>query len=79
MNAKTKILEVNDVVMHYRLSGGRSVRAVDGISFSVEEGRTTGIVGESGCGKSSIAGTILRTLSDNGEIKGGKIYFKHRQ
>jgi len=77
MNAKTKILEVNGVVMHYRLSGGRSVRAVDGISFSVEEGRTTGIVGESGCGKSSVAGTILRTLPDNGEIKGGKIYFKH--
>jgi len=70
-------LELKDVVMHYRLFGGSSVRAVDGISFTVEEGKTTGIVGESGCGKSSIAGTILRTIPENGEIKGGEIRFRY--
>ena len=71
------VLEVNNLVMYYKLFGGKRVRAVDGISFSVEEGKTTGIVGESGCGKSSIAGTILRTLPDNGEIKEGSINFRY--
>lgn len=70
-------LELNNVVMHYRLFGGSHVKAVDGVSFAVEEGRTLGIVGESGCGKSSIAGTILRTIPENGEIKGGSAKFRY--
>jgi peptide/nickel transport system ATP-binding protein len=67
------VLEVKDLHMYYRLFDGRSVRAVDGVSFCVDKGKTTGIVGESGCGKSSIAITILRVLPDNADILGGSI------
>jgi len=49
------------------------VKAVDGTTFSVEKGRTLGIVGESGCGKSSLATTLLRVLPDNGRVISGSI------
>lgn len=59
------LLEVQDLVVHYAqrgfLSGNRPpVRAVDGVTFSVARGETLGLVGESGCGKSSVGRTILR-------------------
>src|SRR5437870_12734729 len=43
-------------------SGGKSVQAVDGVSFSVGKGETLGLVGESGCGKSTVARTVLRLV-----------------
>ena len=49
------------------------VRAVDGVSFSVERGQALGLVGESGCGKSSIALTLLKILPENSRILGGQI------
>ncbi len=56
------ILEVRDLVKHFPVKGqGRNfVRAVDGVSFSIEPGRIFGLVGESGCGKSTCARTIIR-------------------
>lgn len=59
------LLEVRDLVKYYHAGGlfGRSappVRAVDGVSFEVERGETLALVGESGCGKSSVGRTILR-------------------
>ncbi len=48
------LLEVNDLSTHFFTREGE-VRAVDGITFSVERGKTLGIVGESGCGKSVTA------------------------
>ena len=55
------LLEVNDLVKHY---GSRSapVRAVDGISFSVRRGETLSLVGESGCGKSTVGRAVLRLV-----------------
>ncbi|HEY8496568.1 MAG TPA: ATP-binding cassette domain-containing protein, partial [Limnochordales bacterium] len=47
--------------MYYRTRKGQ-VRAVDGVSFTLEPGRALGIVGESGCGKSSLGLTLLRLL-----------------
>jgi oligopeptide/dipeptide ABC transporter ATP-binding protein len=59
------LLEVRELVKHYRSTGlfAKSeppVRAVDGVSFDVERGETLALVGESGCGKSSVGRTILR-------------------
>src|SRR5690606_31692295 len=56
--------------MYYRTRKGQ-VRAVDGVSFTLEPGRALGIVGESGCGKSSLGLTLLRLLPPNGEVVGG--------
>jgi len=55
------------------------VKAVDGVSFDVHEGETLGLVGESGCGKSVSALSILRLIpSPPGEIGGGEIFFEGR-
>jgi oligopeptide transport system ATP-binding protein len=75
------ILSVRDLEMHFPITQGilvqrkiGAVRAVDGISFDVVRGETLGLVGESGCGKSTTGRTILH-LS---EATGGKIYFEGR-
>ncbi len=62
MNEKGTILEVRDLVKHFPVKGrsGNVVRAVDGVSFHVPRGSTFGLVGESGCGKSTCARTIIR-------------------
>ena len=61
------VLAVEDLTMHYATRAG-AVRAVDGVSFSVERGQSLGLVGESGCGKSSIAVTLLKLLPDNARL-----------
>ena len=64
------LLEVNDLRVAFDTEDGR-VQAVDGISFSVEEGKTLGIVGESGCGKSVASLTMLGlTRAANSHIEG---------
>jgi oligopeptide/dipeptide ABC transporter ATP-binding protein len=61
----TPLLEVRDLYLHYANRRG-NVRAVDGVSFALESsGQALGIVGESGCGKSSLALAIIRMLPDN--------------
>lgn len=66
----TPLLEVRDLKKYFPLKKGRgTVRAVDGVSFSVEKGETFGIVGESGCGKSTLGRLTLRLLEpDRGQI-----------
>ena len=67
------LLEVRDLVTGFETDAGL-VRAVDGVSFSVPRGRTVGIVGESGCGKSVTALSIMRLLPQPmGKILGGRI------
>lgn len=68
------LLEVKDLKMHYSSLKGW-IRAVDGVSFSVDQGETLGIVGESGCGKSSCAKSIMKLLPSNGQIIEGQILF----
>ncbi|MCK4326667.1 ABC transporter ATP-binding protein [bacterium] len=70
-----QLLEVQNLKMYYQTSQGY-VKAVDDISFQVEKGETVGLVGESGCGKTSVAISILRILPSNGRILGGRILFK---
>ena len=66
------LLTVEDLTMHYMTRAG-PVRAVDGVSFSVDRGQSLGLVGESGCGKSSIATSLLKLLPDNALLKSGKV------
>src|SRR4030042_4717629 len=69
------ILQVEDLRTSFFTRQGE-VKAVDGVSFYVREGETLGIVGESGCGKSVTALSILRLLPEPaGRIIGGKIIF----
>jgi peptide/nickel transport system ATP-binding protein/oligopeptide transport system ATP-binding protein len=70
------LLQVEDLQVHY--PGVRApVRAVDGISFRLEEGETYALVGESGCGKSATGLALLR-LVEPGRIAGGRVLFEGR-
>ena len=66
------VLEVEDLVTHYLTTQG-PVEAVSGVSFTVEEGHTFGLAGESGCGKTTAALSIMGLLPSNGRIIGGRI------
>tara|TARA_B100001121_G_scaffold295915_1_gene300781 strand:- start:104 stop:1072 length:969 start_codon:yes stop_codon:yes gene_type:complete len=68
------ILEVKDLDMSYRTIDGE-VEAVKKVSFTVKEGESFGIVGESGCGKTSVAMSLLQLQADNGKITNGEIIF----
>lgn len=68
------LLEVKNLRVEFTTRGGIA-RAVDGVSFTLEEGKTLCIVGESGSGKSVAAMSILRLLEENGRIAGGEIFF----
>jgi len=70
-----QLLEVEDLRTYFQTRAGL-VRSVDGVSFSVGEGELLGLVGESGCGKSITALSIMRLISEPGKIVGGSIKFK---
>ncbi|MGH3448559.1 MAG: ATP-binding cassette domain-containing protein, partial [Nocardioidaceae bacterium] len=55
-----KMIEMRDVVKHYRTRGRGTVHALDGVTMDVRRGETLGIVGESGCGKSTLARLLVR-------------------
>ena len=65
------LLEVKDLKKYFRTKAG-ALHAVDGIDFVLDEGRTLGVVGESGCGKTTLGRTILHLL----DITGGQIFFE---
>jgi oligopeptide/dipeptide ABC transporter ATP-binding protein len=68
------LLEVEDLVVEFTVDG-RGLRAVDGLSFEVEAGEAVGLVGESGCGKTTTALAINRLLPKNGRISSGSVRF----
>ncbi|MGB3366388.1 MAG: ABC transporter ATP-binding protein [Acidaminobacteraceae bacterium] len=72
-----RILEVKDLQTHFFTDRG-VVKAVDGISFNVDSGKTLCIVGESGCGKSVTSMSVMRLVSKPGKIIGGEINFLGR-
>src|ERR1700742_1098754 len=69
------ILQVHDLHTHFFADEG-AIRAVDGASFDVYAGRTLGIVGESGCGKSVTARSVLRIVERPGRIVSGEILLR---
>jgi peptide/nickel transport system ATP-binding protein len=72
------LLDVRDLSTHFFTRQGR-LPAVDGVSFQIEPGETLALVGESGCGKSVTAASILRLVPDPpGQIVGGEIWFERR-
>lgn len=72
-----KLLEVKNLTVEYQTGGG-TVRAVDGISFCINQGEIFALVGESGCGKSTVAAAITRLVRAPGKITGGSILLKGR-
>ncbi len=80
MTTALPLLEVEDLVIHYPIHSGvllrrtGEVKAVDGVSFAIDEGETLGLVGESGCGKTTVAKGILRLV----EVTSGSIDFRRR-
>jgi len=72
---KKSLLEVNNLKVFFKSKNG-IVKAVNGVSFSLENGNILGIVGESGCGKSVTSLSIMGLLSDAGEIVDGQVIFK---
>ena len=75
------ILEVNDLKKHYPIRSGMfgrvtgAVKAVDGVSFKIKRGTTMGLVGESGCGKTTVGKTVLRLH----EKSGGDVLFEGKE
>jgi len=72
---KENILEVSNLKTYFEIKEG-IVKAVDGVNFELKKGESLGLVGESGCGKTTTALSIIRLLTDNGFIEDGQIMFK---
>ena len=69
------LLEIENLRVDYT-AGGQKLRAVDGLSLTINPGQTVAILGESGSGKSSTSMAILNGLASNGEWKADRIAFK---
>jgi len=70
-----KILEVKNLRITFPVNGGRFAPAVDGINFHLNQGKVLGIVGESGCGKTVTALSLLRLIEEPGRIEEGQALY----
>jgi peptide/nickel transport system ATP-binding protein len=71
------MLELRDVRVAYGRDG-QSIQAVDGVTLAIDQGDALGIVGESGCGKTTLVRLILRILPRNVRVPGGSVMFHGR-
>lgn len=72
------VLRVDDLSIAYKVRGGE-VEAVQDVSFEIYRGESFGVVGESGCGKSTVAWSIVNFLGANGYVKRGRILFQGQE
>ena len=76
-NVKKRLVEVKDLKQYFNIKTGllssKRLKAVDGVSFSINEGETLGLVGESGCGKTTVGRTLLRLYKPTS----GEFYFEN--
>lgn len=75
MHGLVPILDVDHLSINYRTMRG-PVRAAENVTFQVERGEALGLAGESGCGKTTVAMSLIRMLPPNGKITTGKILFE---
>ena len=75
----SSLLQVKNLKTYFNVGIDKEARAIDGISFNLEEGKTLAIVGESGCGKTQTAFSIIRLIANNGFHPSGEIYFNKRK
>src|SRR5262245_3006776 len=73
MTANDRVLDVRNLRTYFKLDEG-TLKAVDGVDLSIREKTIVGIIGESGCGKSVTAQSILRIIPPPGRIVGGEIW-----
>ncbi len=70
------VLEVSGLRTHFTNDEGRTLPAVDGVTFSIGRGRTLALVGESGCGKSVTSYSLLRLIQRPGRVVGGRVLLR---
>jgi len=75
MNTQSQLLHIENLKLHFRTQGG-AVQAVDGVDFDLDFHKAVVILGESGCGKTSLSKAILRLLPRNVETYSGKVYLQ---
>lgn len=75
MEEKTKVLEVKDLSVSYTVANVKT-HVLENVNFIVEKGKSVGIVGESGCGKTTTMRAILNVLPSNGTVEGGEILYE---
>ena len=71
-NSHKRLVTVEDLHVHFKMDQG-TVRAVDGVSFEINQGEVVGLIGESGCGKSVTAQAIMRIVPKPGRIVSGRV------
>ena len=69
------LLSVKNLSTHFNAGPGKIARAVDGVSFDLQQGKTLALVGESGCGKTQTAFSIIKLIAENGFHPSGKVFF----
>lgn len=75
--AQNKLLRIEELVLHFNTTHG-TVQAVDGVNFELDYNRAVVILGESGCGKTSLAKAILRLLPRNVKAYSGRVYLEDK-
>ena len=75
LQSKAPLLSISGLKTYFG-SGANPIRAVDGVDLTIRDGETVCVVGESGCGKSMLARSILRIVSPPGKVVGGSMMFR---